>query len=1562
MLSVSIFLLLILLLINLPVVHTFLTNRTNSVLKANGFPITVGKISISIKGEIELTEIEIITEAHDTIVTAGSIQVSFRILPLFSKQIIINSLVLENVNANLITDSTGTMNLLTIFSSPSTQEPDVNTTPSSWEIKVNEAHIINVNFSYSDIQAKIFYKQILTSADVTFDTFSLLQKQIDVSSIKIANGNGIISIANHESDTIKTSDTPSAWKFTVGDVNLQNMAFDYVDLSTNDSLFTSIKRAGMRVDKLDLGSNEIFVSNFTLEEPKIKLISSMAQPVTTETDSSEMNYPFQFPYRIVCNEMSIKNGSFELSNNQLALSDSTIQWFPVQNINTSIKDIHINAKKSGCTMTHLSLNLNRVVEIKSGELTLDNDSLLNGKLQLELIAITGPRPTSYFATNDTLSIAANLNGSINKLNIQSLNVTAFSGIELNVTGSIQHIQKLEETACDLQIKTNSINDKQLKGLVAVYSPDLQLRSLNNLQISGTVRNKFTNPEFNLSLNSNSGFLNIQGNYNSETNFSTLQAALKDVQLRQMLGEDFPQNVTAKLNWSGKLGSLDELQGKGQLAIENLKYKDLVTKDFNLTFDIANNLCNYTIFALDSTISCDLAGSIGWNKSTYQGQVEGRFMFHEGKSKILQGDVSAQSNIAFSFLYSPSNTEASLSLKNITLTKDDKITSIENVSFNLEMGKETIKLKLTSDFINSEFNCQSDYTQFASAIKSIELQNIFRLDSAEILNAKGISGLPEFEFTTIAKYDSIINFFIPDTTFSFSNINLSIGKSVGENDIHTNLTADTIQYEKYQAFGTKLNLIADQSVLHGNLSIDSSYVNNIWGGPANLKLDVSSDKISSSLLISDTSKTPTYQIGMEALKGHDRVLFKSTAPEWIINSDKWSFVSNDFLTYEIATDNYIANLDLHRDSMVIEMRGSKSDSITLHLKDIVISKLISSKLMTEVPDAVVNANLVYREKDKQYVDFNFSLREGKWKDIVIDHIESTGQMSMDSSGIIQSELIAQLNDTSLLKISTAPDNDISKQVISANFNHLPVKILEPFAKEYVNNLDGYASGHIHISEDGNQPVLNGKIRMEAITLNIVPLQAYFTITDDTIIIKENQIYFNRFAVLDSLQKKLFVNGTLDLTDSENIIADLNVNLDDIRVMNTTVKDDPDFYGSVIVNSGLSITGPVTKPSIKGNIILQQGTNITYRQVNDISVQETQKVVTFAELSDDSIRHAMPLSKIRDISGMPFIQTTIEVNPKSKFNFIISSGYDIHIGIAGNGLLNYSMLPNNTMSLTGRYEINQGTADLKFTGWPLKYFTITPGSSLRWDGDIGDPEINLEATSKVKGSYINPVDNKTRYVEFIVSMKLLNQLSKLAIVFNVKSQDQYITSVLNALSEDELMKQAVNLLIFESINLPNMSSSSNYLDSQINSFWESQLNSLTKTSFKKIDLSFGVDSYTQTTSGGAEQDKTSLSYEMERKFFRDRASVKISGRFNDNSQTGNQTNSMIENFIFEYELDSLERKFLKLYTRKDYEDILDGEVTKSGVGFIYRKSYPYFRSIWYRKPKTAPLQKPEESKSN
>jgi hypothetical protein len=424
----------------------------------------------------------------------------------------------------------------------------------------------------------------------------------------------------------------------------------------------------------------------------------------------------------------------------------------------------------------------------------------------------------------------------------------------------------------------------------------------------------------------------------------------------------------------------------------------------------------------------------------------------------------------------------------------------------------------------------------------------------------------------------------------------------------------------------------------------------------------------------------------------------------------------------------------------------------------------------------------------------------------------------------------------------------------------------------------------------------------------------------------------------------VNGKIGFENSENIWTDLKVKAENILVMNTKEIDNPGFFGSININSGLDIKGSVFSPEIKGNIDLVSGTNLTYQLIQDLSVGQTQNDVVFATVTD-SLQIIYPeTEKGKKATKMPMIETLIRINPKSIFNVKITDLYNVDITIAGDGLLNYTLLPNNTMSLNGMYEISSGNCKLKITGWPLKDFNISKGSSFRWNGNVENPELNLEATSKVKGSYMNPIDNKSRPVDFIVSMQLKNQLSELKIIFGIQSEDQYITSVLSSLSSDEIMRQAVNLLLFETIDLPGIESSGNYLASQINSFWESQLNALTRTTFNKTELSFGIDTYNQKTSTGGQQEKTSFTYEMERKLMNDRATVKISGKLNDYSEGGYQTNSIFENFIFEYALDKNDSKYLKLYQKRDYEDMLEGEVIKYGAGFLYRKNYNKMRDIW------------------
>jgi hypothetical protein len=174
-----------------------------------------------------------------------------------------------------------------------------------------------------------------------------------------------------------------------------------------------------------------------------------------------------------------------------------------------------------------------------------------------------------------------------------------------------------------------------------------------------------------------------------------------------------------------------------------------------------------------------------------------------------------------------------------------------------------------------------------------------------------------------------------------------------------------------------------------------------------------------------------------------------------------------------------------------------------------------------------------------------------------------------------------------------------------------------------------------------------------------------------------------------------------------------------------------------------------------------------------------------------------------------------------------------------------------------------------------------------------------------------------------------------------------SIINTLSPEEQMRQAISVLLFEIVDLPGISSSTDYMTQQVSQILASQLNQLTKSAISGVDISFGIDTYNQTSLEGANQSNASLSYEVSKSLMNNRAQIEISGRLNDGTQQSSTYDNSLNNVSFEYTLDSAATKYLKVYNEHTYDDVFEGEVIRTGIGFSYRKRYKTLKDIWKRK---------------
>jgi hypothetical protein len=294
------------------------------------------------------------------------------------------------------------------------------------------------------------------------------------------------------------------------------------------------------------------------------------------------------------------------------------------------------------------------------------------------------------------------------------------------------------------------------------------------------------------------------------------------------------------------------------------------------------------------------------------------------------------------------------------------------------------------------------------------------------------------------------------------------------------------------------------------------------------------------------------------------------------------------------------------------------------------------------------------------------------------------------------------------------------------------------------------------------------------------------------------------------------------------------------------------------------------------------------------------------------------------------------------------------LQGGGNLSLKYTPQGDLSLTGRYTLTGGTIKYSLPVIPLKEFQILSDSYVEWTGDPMDPILNLKATEKLKASVADD-DGSSRLVQFEISVVIKNTLDDLTLAFEIDApDDSEIQNQLAMMGEDERQKNAVAMLA-TGIYLADSGTSNFNMSSALNSVLSSQINNL-MGNINGANLSVGIDN---NNNAGSTQTDYSFSYSQ--RFFNDRFQIVIGGKVSTGSNVTNDAESFIDNVRLEYRLDNSGTRYLQLFYDKNYESVLDGEVTEAGVGVVLRKKMDKLRELfifntkWSERRKQKKLQK-------
>ena len=245
---------------------------------------------------------------------------------------------------------------------------------------------------------------------------------------------------------------------------------------------------------------------------------------------------------------------------------------------------------------------------------------------------------------------------------------------------------------------------------------------------------------------------------------------------------------------------------------------------------------------------------------------------------------------------------------------------------------------------------------------------------------------------------------------------------------------------------------------------------------------------------------------------------------------------------------------------------------------------------------------------------------------------------------------------------------------------------------------------------------------------------------------------------------------------------------------------------------------------------------------------------------------------------------------------------------------------------------------------KNFNITNGSSITWTGDMLNPQLNLNGTERIKTSVSND-DKGARPVDFIIDANVGGTLNSIDLDFDLRCEtDMTVQNELQSMSENQRSQAAINLLLYNTYSGTNSAGNINNLtaSSALFSFLQSQLNTWAAQTLPGVDLSFGINQYQGAHSGGTE---TSYSYRLAKSLFNDRFKIVVGGEYSTDAKAEEDIASNLFNDIsLEYYLNDSGNRYLKLFRHNSYENVVEGQVTETGVAYVLKRKLTNLKNLF------------------
>ena len=509
-------------------------------------------------------------------------------------------------------------------------------------------------------------------------------------------------------------------------------------------------------------------------------------------------------------------------------------------------------------------------------------------------------------------------------------------------------------------------------------------------------------------------------------------------------------------------------------------------------------------------------------------------------------------------------------------------------------------------------------------------------------------------------------------------------------------------------------------------------------------------------------------------------------------------------------------------------------------------------------------------------------------------------------------------------------------IDATFTmtRFPLSIANGFVPDQLIGLEGYGEGELTIKGTTNKPVVNGEVYLDSAYLVSLPYGVRMRFDNDPVRIVGSHLLLENFGLYAYNDEPLNMQGDIDFSNPDRVTMDMRMRAQNLQLINAKQTPKSLAFGKAFVNFFARLQGPIETLRMRGRLDVLGSTDMTYMLLDSPLSTDNRmdELVKFTDFSDTT----QAITVTRPTPTGLDMDLTINVSQGAHIVCDLNVEQTNYIDLMGGGDLRMRYNAAG-LNLTGRYTLTAGEMKYSMPVIPLKTFTIQDGSYVEFTGDPMNPRLNITATERVKAS-VGQQGGQSRAVAFDCGVVITKTLNDMGLQFIISApEDMSVNGELQSMSEEERGKLAVTMLT-TGMYLADGNTSGFSMNSALSSFLQSEINNITGSALKTLDLSVGLDNATDASG----QMHTDYSFKFSKRLFDNRLKIQLGGKVSTGAtDMPGQQKSFFDNVTMEYRLDQNSQKNLKVFYQQNVYDWLEGYTGLYGVGYVWRKKMD---SLW------------------